>query len=163
MSSHWLYDDGGRVLTPGAFKFVLSLELKRAERSQDFLTLVTIEADREWNGMLLPGDKVTVREIAEVISREVRSTDLIGRTDERTLVLMLFGADVEQSIPIIHRFVSRIENYAFFIAVRIAVGAACCPTDAVDADTLTCRALSRSTVNCRGGGHTGWTAPGQGS
>src|SRR5215471_4605078 len=151
MSSHWLHDEGGGVLTPGAFKFVLGLELKRAERSQDFLTLVTIEADWEWKGMVVPGDKATVREVAEVISPEVRSTDLIGRTDERTLALMLFGANVEQSVPFIHRFVSRIENYAFTNAVRIVVGAACCPTDTVDADTLTFHALSRSTVSCRGG------------
>ena len=40
-----------RVLRPHAFEFVLDGELKRAVRSQNFLTLVVLEASREWDGL----------------------------------------------------------------------------------------------------------------
>ena len=51
MTSSSFYEQGSKVLTPGAFEFVLDSELKRAVRSQNFLTLVTVEASREWEGM----------------------------------------------------------------------------------------------------------------
>jgi hypothetical protein len=47
--------------------------------------------------------------------------------------------------------VARIENYEFQNALRIAVGAACYPTHAVDAESLKRQALSRPLVNWRGG------------
>jgi hypothetical protein len=50
--------------------------------------------------------------------------------------------------------VSRIENYEFPTALRIAVGAACYPTHAVDADSLKRQALSRPIVNWRAGVHS---------
>ena len=51
----------------------------------------------------------------------------------------------------IDRLVSRIENYEFPTALRIAVGAACYPTHAVDAESLKRQAMSRPIVNWRGG------------
>jgi hypothetical protein len=131
------YEQNSRLLTPGAFEFVLDAELKRAVRSQNYLTLVTVEASREWEGMT-----VTVR--------EVRDTDLIGHTDRGTIALVLLDADYEHSERVITRLVSRIENYEFPTQMRIAVGAACYPTHAVDADSLKRQALSRPVVNWRG-------------
>ena len=72
------YEEGSRLLTPGAFEFVLDSELKRAVRSQNFLTLVTLETSREWEGMMVTADDGTLLEVAQVIGREVRDTDLLG-------------------------------------------------------------------------------------
>ena len=68
-----------------AFEFVLDSELKRAVRSQNYLTLVTVEASREWEGMTVTADDGTLQEVAQLIGREVRDTDLIGHTDRGTL------------------------------------------------------------------------------
>ena len=38
------FEEGSRLLTPAAFEFVLDGELKRAVRSQNFLTLVVFDA-----------------------------------------------------------------------------------------------------------------------
>ena len=46
MNSSSFYEEGSKLLTPGAFEFVLDSELKRAVRSQSFLTLVILEASR---------------------------------------------------------------------------------------------------------------------
>ena len=151
MNSSSFYEEGSRVLTPGAFEFVLDSELKRAVRSQSFLTLVTLESSREWEGMVVTADNGTVHEVAQLISREVRDTDLLGHTDKGTLSLVLLDADLDHSTRVIDRLVSRIENYEFPTALRIAVGAACFPTHAVDAESLKRQALSRPIVNWRGG------------
>ena len=43
MTGSSFYEEGSRLLTPGAFEFVLDSELKRAVRSQNFLTLLVVE------------------------------------------------------------------------------------------------------------------------
>lgn len=151
MTSSSFYEEGSKLLTPGAFEFVLDSELKRAVRSQNFLTLVVIETSREWEGMMMTADDGTVQEVAQIVGREVRDTDVIGHTDRGTLALVLLDSDFEHSARVIDRLVSRIENYKFSTALRLAVGAACYPTHAVDADSLKRQAMSRPIVNWRGG------------
>jgi hypothetical protein len=151
MTSSSFYEEGSRLLTPGAFEFVLDSELKRAVRSQNFLTLVTLEASREWEGMTVTADDGTVHEVAQLIGKEVRDTDLLGYTERGTLALVLLDADFDHSTQVIDRLVARIENYEFATQLRIAVGAACYPTHAVDAESLKRQALSRPIVNWRGG------------
>ena len=148
------YEENSKLLTPGAFEFVLESELKRAVRSQNYLTLVTVEASREWEGMTVTADDGTLLEVAQLITREVRDTDLIGHTDRGTLALVLLDADFEHSERVIHRLIARIENYEFQTALRIAVGAACYPTHAVDAESLKRQALARPIVNWRGSLHS---------
>ena len=145
------YEENSKLLTPGAFEFVLESELKRAVRSQTYLTLVTVEASREWDGMTVTADDGTLHEVAQLIIREVRDTDLLGHTGRGMLGLVLLDADLEHSERVIGRLVVRIENYEFPTALRIAVGAACYPTHAVDAESLKRHALSRPIVNWRGG------------
>ena len=151
MTSSSFYEEGSKLLTPGAFEFVLDSELKRAVRSQNFLTLIILEASREWEGMQVSADDGTVLEVAQLIGREVRDTDLLGHTERGMLALVLLDADFEHSTRVIDRLVSRIENYEFPNALRIAVGAACYPTDAVDADSLKRQAITRPIVNWRVG------------
>jgi hypothetical protein len=150
MTSRSFYEEGSKLLTPAAFEFVLDGELKRAVRSQNFLTLVVVEASREWEGMMVTADDGTVHEVAQIIGKEVRDTDLMGRTDKGVLSLVLIDADFDHSTRVIDRLVSRIENYEFATALRIAVGAACYPTHAVDAESLKREALSRPITNSRG-------------
>ena len=103
MTSSSFYEEGSKLLTPGAFEFVLDSELKRAVRSQNFLTLVIVEASREWEGMMVTADDGTVQEVAQIIGREVRDTDLLGHTDKGTLALVLLDADFEHSTRVIDR------------------------------------------------------------
>jgi hypothetical protein len=149
MAHSSFYEAGNKVLTPGAFEFVLDSELKRAVRSQNFLTLIVVEASREWEGMTVTADEGTLQEIAQIIGKEVRDTDLIGHTEKGTLSLVLIDADFEHSSHVIDRLVSRIEHYEFPTALRLAVGAACYPTHAVDADSLKRQALAHPVVNWR--------------
>ena len=154
MTSDSFYEHDSKLLTPAAFEFVLDSELKRAVRSQNYLTLVTVEASREWEGMTVTADDGTLEEVAKVIAKEIRDTDPLGHTDKGTLALVLLDADFDRSACVIDRLVARIESYKFPTALRIAVGAACYPTHAVDAESLKRQALSRPLVSWRGGVHS---------
>jgi hypothetical protein len=153
MTTGSFYEDDSKLLTPGAFEFVLDSELKRAVRSQNFLTLVTLETHREWDGMTVAADEGTLHEVAELVTREVRDTDVLGQTEKGVLTLVLLDADFEHSSRVIDRVVARIGSYEFSNALRIAVGAACYPTHAVDAASLKRQAMARPVVNWRGGIH----------
>ena len=148
------FEEGSRLLTQNAFEFVLDGELKRAVRSQNYLTLVVLETKREWEGLEVTADDGMVEEVAQVVGREVRDTDLLGKTDKGTVSIVLLDADFDNSARVIERLVSRIDNYDFPRPLRISVGAACYPTHAVDAETLKRQALSRPMVSWRGGPST---------
>lgn len=145
------FEEGSRLLTPNAFEFVLDGELKRAVRSQNFLTLVVFEAKREWEGLMVTADDGTIEEVAQIVGREVRDTDLIGHTEKGTLSVVLLDADFDNSTRVIDRLVQRIDDYDFATPLRISVGAACYPTHAVDAPMLKRQAASRPVVSWRGG------------
>jgi hypothetical protein len=116
------------VLNPETFDFVLANELKRAVRSQNFVTLVLLEPRADDRA-------AAVREIAELVSGELRETDLLA-TDETIVSMVLLDADVQNSTGVIERVLARLKHYQFTAPVEIEVGAACCPTHGADAETL---------------------------
>ena len=125
------------VLTPETFDFVLTNELKRAARSQNFVTLVLM-APRS-------GERAdAIRDIAALVSRELRETDLLA-ADDTTVSMVLLDADVQNSSRVIERVVSQLQHYQFTAPVDIEIGAACCPTHGADVDTLKRVALAAQT------------------
>ncbi len=116
------------VLTHETFEFVLANELKRAVRSQNFVTLVMIQPRT--------GEPAkAVDEIANLINPELRETDLLA-VDQETVWMVLLDADLQNSTRVIERVMSRLEHYQFTVPLDIEVGAACCPTNGADAATL---------------------------
>lgn len=132
-----------RVLTPEAFDFVLNNELKRAMRSQNFLTLVLMSPRSEGRS-----PEEMVRDVARLIGREVRETDLLSVDAKGRLSMVLLDADLQSSMRVIERLLSRLEHYQFAAPLAIDVGAACCPTHGADAETLF-RVASTRTVTPR--------------
>ena len=116
------------VLTHETFEFVLANELKRAVRSQNFVTLVMIQPRT--------GERAdAVDEIARLVNPELRETDLLA-VDQETVWMVLLDADLQNSTRVIERVMSRLEHYQFTVPLDIDVGAACCPTHGADAGTL---------------------------
>ena len=126
-----------RVLTPEAFEFVFNNELKRAVRSQNFLTLVLVEPVLSGPPPAANGERDTaVRDVAKLVRRDVRETDLIAHTDYGQLSLVLLDADLKNSLGVIDRLLARLDHYEFPRPLHFQVGAACCPTHGADAETL---------------------------
>ena len=132
-----------RVLTPEAFDFVLNNELKRAVRSQNFLTLLLLEPTPALSASTKGAaahastpTPETVRQVARLVSREVRETDLLAQTGPGKVSVVLLDADLPNSMRVIDRLMARFEHYEFPTPLEIEVGAACCPTHGVDVESL---------------------------
>ena len=137
MTAERFLEDDFRVLTPEAFEFVLNNELKRAVRSQNFLTLVVVEPMLRGVPAGPTGERdEAVRDVAKLGSREVRETDLIARTDRGQLSVVLLDSDLQNSLRVIDRLLARLDHYEFPRPLVFDVGAACCPTHGADAETL---------------------------
>jgi hypothetical protein len=135
-----LPDDDPRVLSPEVFDFVLNNELKRAIRSQNFLTLLLVEpTPRTAEGER----KELAHELARVISRVVRETDILSPGDDGRLSVVLLDADFQNSMQVVDRLMSRVEHYEFKTPAAISVSAACCPTHGADLASLRAAAESR--------------------
>ncbi len=134
-----------RVLTPEAFDFVLTNELKRALRSQNYVTLVVVQPSlKEMPGEGNGERDQAVRAVARLVSRDVRETDLLSHTGTGQLSLVLLDADFESSARVIDRIMARLGHYEFPRPLVFDVGAACCPTHGADAETLRRAAESRA-------------------
>ena len=144
MATDPFLEEDFRVLTPEAFEFVLSNELKRAVRSQNFLTLVVMEPAVQGDpAEPAPGPEDVVREVARLVSRDVRETDLLSHTGQGKLSVVLLDADLDNSLRVIDRLMGRLDHYEFPQPLTFEVGAACCPTHGVDAASLRRVAESR--------------------
>jgi GGDEF domain-containing protein len=137
------YDEASGLLTREAFSFMVDHQLKHAQRAQEFLTLVVIVAEREWRELVVAADEWLVAELAKLIRYTVRSTDLLARTADGMLALLLVGIDLERANGVISRLNSQMRRYESSPALQISVGAACCPTHAISADELLQLAMSR--------------------
>ncbi len=60
--------------------------------------------------MTVTADNGTMQEVALIVGREIRDTDMLGHTDEGTLALVLLDSDYEHSTRVIDRVVSRMET-----------------------------------------------------
>jgi hypothetical protein len=144
MAADRFNDEDYRVLTPEAFEFVLGNELKRAMRSQNFLTLLVMDAIPEATAAGID----PVQHITRIVSHEVRETDLLTRSDERVSVVLL-DADMPNTMRVIDRLMSRVDHYDFPVPVSITLGAASCPTHGTDAESLRRAAAARPVVSRR--------------
>ncbi len=130
-------DEDFRVLTPEAFEFVLNNELKRAVRSQSFLTLVLVEpAVRGVPGSASGEPDKAIADVTRLLSREVRETDLISRTGAGQVSVVLLDSDLQNSLRVIDRMLARLDHYVFPRPLVFEIGAACCPLHGADADSL---------------------------
>jgi GGDEF domain-containing protein len=138
MTADPFLDEDYRVLTSEAFEFVLNNELKRAVRSQNFLTLVSVKPHMAGAPAAAgTGDRdVAVKQIARLISRDVRETDLLAETDKGRLSLVLLDADLPNSMNVIERLRTRLDAYAFPKPLTLEIGAATCPTHGADVESL---------------------------
>jgi hypothetical protein len=119
-------------------------------RTRNYLTLVVVEAGRETDGPPAAADDAVIQTIVETFADAVRDTDLMGYLEHAALGLVLLDADFERSTPVIDRLMSRLDTSKLDSTVRIAVGAACYPSDGVDAGSLQREAMTRHVATCRG-------------
>jgi GGDEF domain-containing protein len=149
VTSDRFFENGSRVLTSRAFELVLDSEVKRAVRSQNFLTLVVLQARREWQGITVTADEGIVEDVAHIVGNEIRDTDPLGMVGNGGLELVLLDADFESSRKVVDRLIQRIVSYDFRTPLHLSMGVACYPTHAVDSQSLRNRALTHPALSWR--------------
>jgi hypothetical protein len=141
-----------RVILPQkGFGFILRWALRHAVRYSDYLTLVTIRANREYVGSTIDVGSQALAEIAEVIGPTIRSTDLFGELEAGRLGLLLSDADHEAAFRIIQRFADTLGQVRFSIAMAFAIGVASCPKDGVEAAGVVAHAMMHPILDIRAG------------
>jgi len=136
MTQTRFHDAAPGLLTHEAFSFIVDHLLKHALRTQEFLTLVVFVAERESQGAIVTADEWIVRGLARIIRVAVRETDLLGRTADGMLSLMLAGIDTERATKVIHRLNEQLKRYGAASATQWSIGLASCPTHAIRVDDL---------------------------
>ena len=84
----------GRILGRDLFLFLLDVEVKRARRYQNFLSILILRLVRD--PLSLPGDGLadSHKFLAGLLMDEVRETDILGVLDDDKFVALLPYADV---------------------------------------------------------------------
>jgi hypothetical protein len=133
--------DDPRALTPEIFELVVTNELKRAIRSQNFLTLLIMEPTAPSAESERPA---LARELARIVGRVVRETDILSPERDGRLAVVLLDTDFDSSMQVVGRLMTWIEHYQFRTPASFSIGAASCPRDGVDLVSLRSAAASRS-------------------
>lgn len=118
-----------RIFSDAEIRHLLSLEVQRSTRYQDFLSVWVIQA-------LYPGarrddlDAAVARRIAEVL----RATDIVGMLGSEILVLLVHTPDPDSAM-IVDRIREQIQGEIFDLApspgrISLRIGRASFPTDA---------------------------------
>ena len=134
MTSDPFLEEDFRVLTPETFDFVLTNELKRAVRSQNFVTLVLVEPTPP-AASACRSARCCARSPGWSAASCARPT-CCRRPPTASVSMVLLDADLQNSTRVIERVMARLEHYQFTAPVDIEVGAACCPTHGADVETL---------------------------
>jgi len=142
MTQARFYEAASGILTREAFTFMVDHQLRCAQRTQEFLTLVVFHVERDTRELAAAADEWLMREIGRIIRYAVRNTDLLGRTADGVLALLLGGIDTERASTVIDRLNGHLTCYRTS-PLHITVGAACCPTHAIASDELFRQALLR--------------------
>ena len=116
--------DDPRALPPEVFDFVVNNELKRAIRSQNFLTLLVVDPTPRTAEGQRPQ---LARELARVIGRVVRETDILSPEVDGRLSLVLLDADFDSSMHVVDRLMTWVEHYEFRTPATFSIGAASLP------------------------------------
>ena len=153
MTDPRFYDAASGLLTREAFSFMLDHQVKHAHRAQEFLTLVSFQIERrwrelvvdhEWRDLAVAADEWIVKEMARLIRYAVRNTDLLARSGDGVISLLLVGVDTARAAHVIERLNLHLRRYRSTPTLYINIGSACCPTDGVRPDELRATAARRA-------------------
>jgi len=122
------------ALSAEFFKFLLESEGKRAMRYTYFFSVLAVEIDQVENGELLAT-------LAELIRKNIRNTDIIGRIDHRRFSVILHHAETQNTYSVGERIRDQVENYNFVLKNShhkrtVSVGGACFPSHTPDIQGL---------------------------
>lgn len=131
-----------RPLGRSAFDFLLDLEVRKATRHLYYFSLLAVRFD----GPAGADENAPVHQTLDALIRqELRGTDLMGRRNDGSLLIILHYSDLESALQVSERVRERVENYNFAAGGgldrrTISIGMTCFPTNANEVSSLILRA-----------------------
>ena len=143
-----------RILEPQVFDYFLDLEVDRARRYQNYVSLLSLKIEAGEGGA--PLEEKDFEALVELLKEELREVDVIGRNEDGSISIILLHADLQSTERVVARIHARLSDYTFDLRgeqKRVAVGGACCPTQASDIDALKAHARRMLEKAMREGGN----------
>jgi diguanylate cyclase (GGDEF)-like protein len=121
------------VLNEEFFGYLIQLEIERALRYQNYVTLFFMEPDTKIE------DSKKLEALTMILREEVRVTDVVGRVNHGRSGVILLHADHEGALSACRRVHDRIKDYLFSPdnGFTISIGGSCCPCNTTDFASLT--------------------------
>lgn len=127
----------GRIVDRKLFLYLLDLEIKRARRYQNFISLLCLKIHRisndgnSWN-------LETCREtLGDLLSVEMRESDILAFLGEESLIVLLPYADLHMGEKAKERFEETLQYFDFKrIGYEITIDQFCFPANGADKEDL---------------------------
>jgi len=126
----------GEVLNRQSFLFLLDLEIKKAQRYPNYLSLLSLTFSHLAPS---PGENpsISLKTLAHLIKSELRDTDIVGQDGGNRLLVMLPYADKEASHKVREKLERCFEDYGFGgNGFTIEMDEVCFPTHATNLEDL---------------------------
>jgi len=101
----------GRIFKRDLFLLLLDLEVKRARRYQNFLSLLILKLVQIHHGNNGDGLRASHKILANLLAEDMRETDIIGSLGEDKLVVLLPYADLSAGNIVRFRFETLLKYY----------------------------------------------------
>jgi GGDEF domain-containing protein len=129
----------GHVFSRESFIFLLDLEIKRARRYQNYLSLISLTF-----GHLKPSlgqnPSISLKTLANLLKDELRDTDFVGQGAANRLLVMLPYADMMEAQKVRQKLEQILLKYGFGAReLAIEIGEVCFPTHATNIEELLIR------------------------
>ncbi len=119
-----------RIFAREAFLQFLDLEIKRARRYQNFFSVMRFELCDD-NGKGTKRQTKSLRSLIELVTGEVRETDVVGRTTNNEIMIILPYCDSSGADVVNTRLNSLIRDFHFGNrGVKVNSGLVCFPVEA---------------------------------
>lgn len=131
-----------RVLNQELFLFLLDLEIKRARRYQNFISLISIRLNNTIKGKGVVDIKVQQKNLSEFLSSEIRESDILASIGGDQLVILLPYADIKTCRKAKERFEEALKYLDFKKSgIELSIDQFCFPVNGADSIDLINRFL----------------------
>ena len=122
--------DPSRILNRDIFLYLLDLEVKRAQRYQDFFCILFLKLTQLANHNNGKGLQTCHQKLANLLTEELRESDILGSLEEDRLVALLPYANRSAGDFTKSRFEDSIKFYDFEVdGYEVSIDHICFPTD----------------------------------
>ena len=147
----------GRILNRNLFLYLLDLEIKRARRYQNFLSILSLELISSANGGGGDDLQTSHEMLANFLTDEMRETDISGSIGEKVIVVLLPYADHSDGNHAKARFERSLKFYDFRSrGYDVAIHQTSFPADGTNTAEIMRRALgpeAQAPIQSPGGNH----------